>query len=304
MKQLLRAIRNRLVSDQVLTSKVKTDDIVPSFTHRHASFPAISIGIIRSGQKLYVAGTNVSSLIIRVYSTNSKQECHEIYDRVRSLLNYQEIAIDDPSMKVHGIMEVRVSDDQYDGITQAFIVQAEYEVLWSSTGLTITTGARGKIYASKSEVRAVPSDNIAEFGGTLSLRVHFEPEVRRIRNRFAQEVLYREAEAFLTISEVVFKPSIIDLLWSVTKDEVGVLNDGITPATVYRISQDTFPIGLQTLYQAIKTDDGKRLEIEAHNAFCNALELPFNKNSFTVVDCQWMLLADPNGDVVRIAIED
>lgn len=304
MKPLLRAIRNRLISDQVLTTMVRRDDIVPSFVRARTSFPAVSIGVIRSSQRLYMDGTNVSSLIIRVYSANSKQECYEIYDRIRFLLNYQEVAINDPNIRVHAIKETNVSDDQYDDVAQSFIVQAEYEVLWSSTGLSITTGAKGKIYASKSKVMAVPSDNIAEFSGILSLRVQFEPEVRRIRNRFAQEVLYRQAEAFLTISEVVFKPSIIDLLWSITKDEAGKLNDGVTPAKVYRISQTTFPIGLQTLYQATRTDDGKKLEIEAHNAFCNSLELPFSKDSFTVFDCQWMLLADPNGDVVRIAVQD
>ncbi len=54
----------------------------------------------------------------------------------------------------------------------------------------------------------------------------------------------------------------------------------------------------------IKTDDGKKLEVEAGRAVCQSLSIPFSKTDLSVFDCEWILLGDSSDNVVKVAVEN
>ncbi len=103
---------------------------------------------------------------------------------------------------------------------------------------------------------------------------------------------------------MMFKASVVDLLWSITANTSGTLNDGVSSATTYQVSQSSCPSYLQVLFQMIKTDDGKKLEIEADKAVCQSLSIPFSKTDLSVFDCEWILLGDSSDNVVKVAVEN
>ena len=103
---------------------------------------------------------------------------------------------------------------------------------------------------------------------------------------------------------MMFKASVLDLLWNITTLPAGTLNDDTTSATTYRVSQSSYPSYLQVLFQMTKTDDGKELEIEAGKAVCQSLSVPFSKKDLSIFDCEWILLGDYSGNVVKVAVEN
>jgi len=304
MEYIIKAIRNELIADAMLTSLVSADDIHTSYVREINNYPCVTMSISAARDNIRISGIDACNVDIETRVRTSKLDAWAIAKRIKALLDNRECNITDADRRIHVIREIDASDDVYDLHGDVWLVRQRYHVLYSITSIVATSGATGVIYADATSVSVDRDKEIAEFRGILQLNVAFESEVRQTRNRFGKSALYRLAQASLTIGEVLFKASIMDLLWNVTTSSSGYLNDGSTLATTYQVSQSSYPKGIQVLYQATKTDDGKRIEIEAHNAYCNNLRLPFSKSDFTVVDCNWILLADSNGNVVKTAIEN
>lgn len=298
-----KAIRLRLI-DAELNSIVPIKNITTSYVGKLVSYPCIVFSIRSEKEIRKIPGVERMLLSINIYSSNSKQECWTIYKRVKELLDNCEQDIKSTSLVFHLVREAYYSDENYDFKNNVWELKAVYNVICSMPGIVITTGANGIIYGDRNYVEATPGKEIGKFCGELFLEVGFDSEIRKSRNRFGTDVAYRVGSAKLVISEVIFKPSVIDLLWNVTLNSSDYLNDNLTSATAYKISQLSCPKSIKVLYQAIKTDDGKKLEIEAGNAYCNSLRMPFYRDDFTVINCEWMLLADVNGNVVKVAVEN
>jgi len=303
MDIVLKAIRDQL-SDVRLNNIVPIENITTSYVGKITRYPCIVLSIKSENDINEIPGIERIALSINIFSSKNKQECWEIYRRVRELLNNRQREIRSSSCVFHLVREVSVSDEYYDIKNNLWELRAIYKIICSSDGIFITTGASGVIYGDSDYVKADPSKKIAEFRGELSLEVGFESEIRKTRNRFGTDVVYRVGEARLVISEVIFNPSVIDLLWNVTSNSSDYLNDNNTLATTYKITQSSCPRSIKVLYQAIRTNDGKRLEIEAGNAYCNSLKIPFYRTDFTIINCEWMLLADANGNVAKVAVEN
>jgi len=304
MDLLLKAIRTRLTGDATLTATVAADDITASFIAEDANYPCVVLGIKAGASQIEISGVTKAMLVIDVYSNVTKQQLWTIYDRIKFLLHNQGRAITDASRVIHAIYEVDVSDSQYDSRHDVWSLSAQYTIAYSTTGLSLTTGAIGAIYADPSAVSATPEKEVAKFRGAVSLDIEFESEIRRAQERFGKSVYYHSGTGKLIIEEVIFKASVLNLLWNISANASGTLSDGSTPATVYQLSQGSHPSYLQVLFQMTKTDDGKRLEIEAGKAICHSLKIPFSKKDFSVFNCEWILLGDDNENVVRVAIEN
>jgi hypothetical protein len=304
MNSLLKAIRTRLTGDTALTAMVGASDITSSFNAELSNYPCIVLGIDSGGAFSEVSGVAKATLSVDVYSDTHKQQLWTIYERIRILLHNQERSITDTSCVVHVICEVKVGDNQYDLARDVWHLVAQYQILYSTTGLSITTGASGAAYADGESVSATPSKEIAKFRGQVSLDISYESKVRREQERFGKIVYYHTGIARLVFQEVIFKASVLDLLWNISTNQYGTLNDGTTPAATYQVSQGSHPSYLQVLFQMIKTDDGKKLEIEANRAVCQSLSIPFSKTDFSIFDCVWILLGDASGNVVRVALEN
>lgn len=304
MDSLLKAIRTRLASDATLTTTVPANDITSSFNAEYANYPCIILGIEGGGSFLEISGVTKVTAIIDVYSDTNKQQLWTIYNQIKALLHNQERNITDASCVVHLIYETKVDDSRYDQARDVWHLTAKYEVIHSITGLSITTGANGAVYADSTSVSANPSKEIARFRGQVSLDISFESAVCGGRDRFGKTVHYHNGLAKLVFEEMMFNASIVDLMWSISTNSSGALNDGTTPATTYQVSQSSYPSYLQVLFQMTKTDDGKKLEIAAGKATCQSLNIPFSKTDLSVFDCEWILLGDDLDNVVRVAVEN
>ena len=304
MDMLIKAVRAKLIGDTTLATIVDADDITSTFNAEDANYPCIVLGIEAGGSIFEISGVTRATLTIDVYSNINKKHLWTIYNCVKALLHNQERSITDTSSVIHVIYEAKVSDNRFDRIRDVWRLTAQYEVLYSTIGLGITTGVDGVVYADADSVNAVPSKEIAKFRGQVSLDISFESEVRSERERFGKTVYYHTGIARLSFEEMMFSASVLSLLWSITTTSSGTLNDGVTLATTYRISQDSYPSYLQVLFQMTKTDDGRKLEIEAGRAVCESLSIPFSRTDFSIFNCMWTLLGDASGNVVKIAVEN
>jgi hypothetical protein len=307
MHLLLTAIRARLTGDATLASMVPADDITSSFNAEYGNYPCVVLGIESGGSFSEISGVTRATVGIDVYSDVNKQQLWTIYDRIRDLLHNQERSITDASPAeavIHVIYEANVDDSRFDLARDVWRLNAKYEVLYSTTGLNITTGAIGAVYADDATVSATPSKEIARFRGKVALDISYESEVRSELERFGKTVHYHTALAQLTFEEMMFETSVLDLLWNISASQYGTLNDGTTSATTYQVSQSSYPSYLQVLFQMIKTDDGKKLEIEADKAVCQSLSVPFSRTDLSVFNCVWILLGDASGNVVKVSVEN
>ena len=304
MDILLKAVRTRLTSDATLINIVAADDIISSYNAEYTNYPCISLGIEAGGSFSEISGVTRTTMVMDVYSRTNKQELWVIYDRIKTLLHNQERYITNVSRVVHLIHEVKVDDNQYDLARNVWHLSAQYEILYSITGLSITTGANGAVYADETSVSAISEKEIAKFRGQVSLDISFESEMHSGQDRFGETLYYHTGIARLTFEEMMFKPSSLNLLWDINANSSGTLNDGSTSATIYQVSQSSYPSYLQVLFQMTKTDDGRRLEIEADRAVCQSLNIPFSKSDLSVINCEWILLGDSSRSVVKVAVEN
>jgi len=304
MDLILKAVRNKLAEDSVLTAIVSAHDITTSYNTESANYPCVLLGISSDGSGIQIHGVAKAVLAINIYSDVSKQELWSIYSRIKTLIHNNERGIIDESRVIHVIQEVFVDENKYDKIHDVWQLTARYNILYGTSGLSITTGAIGAIYADRNAVYTNPGKEVAQFRGTISLNISFDHDIRLSQERFGSAVYYKSGAAKLTIGEVMFKSSVLDLLWNIETNTNGKLNDFVTPATTYQLNQGSYPAYLQVLFQMIKTDDGKKLEIEASKAVCHNLTIPFSKRDFSVFDCEWILLSDNNDNIVRVSIEN
>lgn len=303
MDLLLKAIRTRLIEDLELTSIVPADDITASYVAERASYPCVVLSV-RSGGSVNITGADSAKLEISIYSRTNKKQLWTIYSRIKFLLHNNEQKISDAERSIHSIYETDVRDDHYDEESGAWALSAIYTVLYSTPGLLVTTNANGAIYADPILVTADPAKEVAKFRGNVNLRMSYNAQMRSSQGRFGQAVFFNEGSARLIIGEVMFKPSVLNLLWNVTRNESGWMNDGVTSATVFQISRISTPAYLHVLFQMTKTDDGKKMELQAERAVCPALSFEFAKKDFSIFDCEWILLADDSGNVLKIAVEN
>lgn len=304
MDLVLKSIRNKLAEDPTLTEIVSAYDITTGYNTESANYPCVLLGISAGGAGNQIAGIAKAILTINVYSNVSKQQLWTIYSRIKTLIHNNELGITDAQRTFHAINEIFVDENKYDKTHSVWQITARYNILYGESGLSLTTGASGAIYADRNSVIVNPEKEIAKFRGPVSLNISFDHDVRMSQERFGKAVYYKSGTAKLTIGEVIFKPSVLELLWNIDTDTNGKLNDSVTLSTTYQLGQYSSPAYLQVLFQMLKTDDGKKLEIEASKAVCHNLTIPFSKKDFSVFNCEWILLSDNNDNVVKVSIEN
>jgi len=304
MDLVLRAIRNKLAEDPTLTEIVSAHDITTGYNAESANYPCVLLGISAGGSGTQISGVAKAVLTINVYSDVSKQQLWTIYSQIKTLIHNNELGITDDQRIIHAITEIYVDENKYDKTHNVWQITARYNILYGASGLSITTGVIGAIYADRNSVFANSEKEVAKFRGPVSLNISFDHNVRQSQERFGKAVYYKIGTAKLTIGEVIFKPSVLELLWNIDTKINGKLNDSVTPSTIYQLSQGSYPAYLQVLFQMFKTDDGKKLEIEASKAVCHNLTIPFSKKDFSVFNCEWILLSDNNDNVVKVSIEN
>ncbi|MBD3181051.1 hypothetical protein GF312_02095 [Candidatus Poribacteria bacterium] len=304
MQRILEAIRNRLISDTGITSIVGESDISCGYVKEETHYPCITIEAKSISSVKGVSGTMSGIIGVDIYSDNSKEELWSIYSMSKSLLHNTEQELSLHSCSIHLIREIKVTDAQYDSSGTAWQLTSIYEVIYSVTDISLTTSVSGIVYGGRDLVEAEASMEIGEFRGAMSLDVRFEGEFHSGRERFSNSVYHPKGYARVLFQEMYFHVSVLELLWKIDMDSNGSLRDGITPAITYNVNQNTHPAYVKVLFQMLRTDNGKRMEVEAPRAICQQLQIPFNKDDFIIYDCEWILLSDVSGEVVKVSVED
>lgn len=305
MQTLLKAVRDTLVGDATLIDLVGSEsDIRSSYAATLADYPVVSLSVASGGSGIQVSGVTNAALRIEVRSDVNKVDAHGIYARIKTLIHNQEQAVSDSSCKIHLILETDLDDAMYDGGADVWVLRASYAVVFSESGILVTTAADGAIYAHETNVTVDSDKLIATFRGEISLNVLFQQKNRSEGERFPKRVYHNEGIAIVTIEEVTFKPETYELLWSVAVDESDTLADGSTASTSYTVQQSTAPTYLQFLFRCTQTGDGNALEIEADRAICSEIRVPFSKKDLSIHDCNFLCLGDSNDSVVKVSVEN
>ncbi len=305
MKTLLKAVRNTLIGDATLVNLVgSASDIRSSFAATIADYPIVGLSV--SAGTSVVEGSDTTSCILHVgiRSDADKADVHDIYARIKTLLHDQEASVSDAAVTIHLLLESNVDDSQRDMGNDVWLLRAEFVVLFSASGLIVTTATDGQIYAHETDVSVDPDKLIATFSGRISLDITFESKSRAQGERFDKSVYYNSGTALITIESVRFKPSTYDLLWSVTTNESDTLADDSTAATSYTVGQSTVPSYLQFLFRCTQTGIAKALEIEAGRAICPELIVPFSKRDLAVHGVQFLCLGDSSDNIVKVVSEN
>lgn len=303
MKLLLKSIRDRLMGDATLTASVPAIDITTSYTAETANYPAIEIGISEGGSGLEIPNATRAELRVEVFSKLNKQELWEIYALIKGLLHNQELNISTTDRKIHIIYEDSVDADLFDAQNNVWRLISKYTILYSTSSVIGTTNVNGRIYADLTDVTAVSGKEIAKVRGELNFDISYESVLGMEQERFAKTIYCKNGTARLTLGEVIFRATIFNKVWGISSS-ADTLADDSTVATSYTVTQSTIPPYLQLLFQLTKTDDGKKLEIEADRAVCESMQIPFSKRDFAIHDCKWLFLGDDSGNVVKVSIED
>lgn len=167
-----------------------------------------------------------------------------------------------------------------------------------------TSAANGVIYAATSGVTASAGNIIAEFQGRIGYRVAFASYEEGVQERFATGAYYGPGQASIWVERLVWDIDNINLLWDITKNASGTLNDGSTAATTYTIAQDSKPQALEVLFQFTSTGDGKKIEFEAGKVFCPVIEHIFEKGEITSENILFDVFADGSNNVLVVRKEN
>lgn len=304
MKLLLKAIITAL-TDATLNALVPIADITTSFNAEDANYPCIELTIMEGGAIVGLTDVSMAELRISVYGRVSKQALWEIYDEVRGLLHKQENSVTTANRLIHAIFETEVTDQRHESIGDAWVLRATYRIIYSTSSVVATSVSSGKIYADDTDVTAVSGKEIATFSGLLTMDLGFGgKKVRRGGRRFGNTIHYTEGIVTVEIESVIFKAASLQLLWGITYNASDTLADDSTASTSYLVDTSTVPLYLQFLLQCTQTNDGKKLEIEADKAVCEAIRIPFSKVDVTVYNCPFVCLADASGNVLKVSVEN
>lgn len=304
MKLLIKAIRTELTGDATLIAEVPAADITTSFNAENANFPCIVLGIANSSNIVGISGLSTAILKIEIYTSVSKQKAWEDYSLVRGLLHNQEQNISTSDRKIHLIIEKTAYADEFDFRTNTWRLTAEYDIYYGTSSVVTTTAADGAIYADASDVTAVSGKEIAKFKGKVTLDIQFDGTIRSEQERFGKSIYYGSGTAIIQIEEVIFKPVSLQLLWGITYNASDTLADDSTIATSYLVTQATTPSILEFLFQMTRTDDAKKLEIEADKTMVPDLRIPFSKKDLTIHDCRFICVGDASDNVVKISVQN
>lgn len=302
MDQILKAVRTQL-TDVTLNALVAITDITSSLGYETVNYPCIVLEISSGGSGTHISGVTEATLRIKIYSKVNKDQLWTIYALVKGLLHQQERGVTTANRLIHIIYESDVEDTGFDIRNDVWVLEAEYTILYSTSGIVLTTGAIGAIYADASDVTAVSGKKIGEFRGTVTLDIGFDVNLHSGQDRFNKTVVFDNGVVKFIFEEVIFKAAALNILWGITAT-VDTLADGATVSTSYTISQSTKPTELQVLWQGTKTDDGKKIEIEADKAVCPRLLIPFTKRDVVVHGCEWICLSDSSDNIVKVSVEN
>jgi len=300
MQKLFKALRTRL-TDGPLNLIVPISDITSSYNEEAADYPAICIGIEDGGSMNEISGVTRATVSIEIYSNVNLQQCHTINGLVKGLLHNQERATTTADRLIHLIREIK-TEDRWNARNLAWRLVTTYEVIFSTSAVVATVNADGNIYVDITNVTAVAGKLIGTFAGKLSLRVLFSSESQTEGERFEKDRYFYGGAVEITIEKITFRAAALNLLWGITYNATDTLADDTTAATSYLITQASIPRDLQFLFAMTKTDDGKKMEIEADKAVFPDLQIGFTRDDLVCYDVKCLCLGDAADSVVKISV--
>jgi len=113
-------------------------------------------------------------------------------------------------------------------------------------------GLAGALYAHATAVTNAAENEVAEFRGGWVAEIATETVEWRGQSRVLKDVEVVKTDIIFTISEVAFKPGLLETLYGATKNGSDALKSvGTEPATSYTFDKDTVPPEMQWLVQCM-----------------------------------------------------
>lgn len=167
-----------------------------------------------------------------------------------------------------------------------------------------SAGATGRVYAATASVEAIDSHELGSFAGTFSVAIGFQGVGRTEQERFVKSKKYVFGYAVASMSEMTWNPAVINTLLNLTSSSTGTLNDGITSATTYTVTQATKPQSLQVLFRGQHDETGKWFEIRGLDAVCEEFPLYVPRIRLIQHNVRFLFMEDSSGNIVSFAYEN
>ena len=303
MYEFLKALVTLLTSSTSLTSLVSADNILPTYPKVSASLPSVVFGVTTNGSNS-MRGVTSGNLTIEVRSSGTKKSAWLIYLVVKNILNFQHESLSTANCLVHLIEESGVSDNEYDVVSNAWVIRATYDVVFSSSDVLVFSASSGSIYADDALVSVNDSYKIGEFSGSVVVSIQSGYIVNNGLYVVEDDVSFNSIKATIDISNVQFLFDSMNKFWETSKNTSDLFSDGLTSATSYTFGNSSYPKELQFLLHGTKSDDSKGFEIFAPKAIIPSINVPFHKKNISMINCQFVLLSDSNGRCVKVLVEN
>lgn len=128
---LTKAVRSVLVADSTLIGLVSASNIVSAFTPKATAYPRIVLGReVAQGNDFSNSASGILRIRAYVQTQKPDEALSAIYNRIRTLLNMQELTVSDDDISVHDMREVYVSDTtpEIELPSDTYSLTAHYEV--------------------------------------------------------------------------------------------------------------------------------------------------------------------------------
>lgn len=164
----------------------------------------------------------------------------------------------------------------------------------------------GKIYFGTTGVVAsalvTTARKIAECNGAINFTIEWQFAEARWRTRAIQD---RDAFAIagtMTVDEVQFRASTLKKLMSGVSTGIKALYGTTATANYTQIRTSTAPLKGQFVFDFVRTDTNKRMQIYCPKAQCGNFPMPFAVGDYTKQNLSWTLLASTSGNILEILV--
>ncbi len=165
----------------------------------------------------------------------------------------------------------------------------------------------GKIYFATGGVVAsvvvTTANEIAKCNGAVTFTIEWQFAEARWRTRAIQD---RDAFAIagtMTVDEVQFRASTLKKLMSGVSTGTKMLyGTGTVTANYTQIRTSTAPLKGQFIFDFVRTDTNKRMQIYCVKAQCGNFPMPFAVGDFTKQNLTWTLMGSTSGRILEILV--
>jgi len=169
----------------------------------------------------------------------------------------------------------------------------------------------GKLYIASAACVAsevvTTANQVAELNGNVVVETTWTKAMARWRTRAIKDIQAYQIDANISVEELEFRASAIAKMFTgvgtgscILYGRAGATN---TTALFWTVKTSTAPVNKQFLFEFVRTDTNKVMQIWAPRVQCDNWPTPFNVDGFTLQNLTFQLMASTNGNLIRYVIQ-